>query len=191
MTLFKFVDSEGNVINVTETDINTADYGEGYVGWYEASCQEGDTLNVRVYCSGQKTETTIEISGDDSGAVYCDPESDPVITTYFDTNKVSIYFGTGSYNTSEEFFVALKQNLSNIGPVTLGFSDLPEDSEPTCMDGEGLYIVPTRTVKPKEYWGLSTSTKPTTGFPPLAIFHEVDTGDDYYFDGEKWTQIGA
>lgn len=64
--------------------------------------------------------------------------------------------------------------------------------ETTCVSGEGLTITPSIiSTKPKEFWGLSTTTKPTTGFPPLAIFHEVDTGDDYYFDGEKWTQIGA
>lgn len=64
--------------------------------------------------------------------------------------------------------------------------------ETTCVSGEGLTITPSIiSTKPKEFWGLSTATKPTTGFPPLAIFHEVDTGDDYYFYDGEWRKTGV
>lgn len=91
---------------------------------------------------------------------------------------------TGS--TREE---VIQNTLAFFRANKLSFKLIGEDETPSCLDGEGLYIVPTRTVKPKEYWGLSTSTKPTTA-ENLSIYHEVDTGDDYYFSDGTWTKVG-
>ncbi len=41
-----------------------------------------------------------------------------------------------------------------------------------------------------EYKGLSTDTKPIS-CGVNSLFLELDTGDFYYFDGEKWAKIGA
>lgn len=71
----------------------------------------------------------------------------------------------------------------------LSFKLTGEEETPSCLNGEGLYVVPTRTVKPKEYWGLSTATKPATT-ASLSIYHEVDTGDDYYFNNGSWAKVG-
>lgn len=71
----------------------------------------------------------------------------------------------------------------------LSFKLMSEDDEtPSCLDGEGLYIKPTRTTPPKEYWGLSTDEKPATA-ENLSIYHEVDTGDTYYFYDGSWTKV--
>ena len=40
--------------------------------------------------------------------------------------------------------------------------------------------------------GLSTDDpKPTDGVEVNTIFHELDTGDDYYFTGEAWAKVGT
>lgn len=41
-----------------------------------------------------------------------------------------------------------------------------------------------------ELYGVSTDTKPTEA-DINQIFHELDTGDDYYFTGETWDKIGG
>lgn len=63
------------------------------------------------------------------------------------------------------------------------------DESLSCLDGEGLYIKPTRTIPPKEYWGLSTDEKPATA-ENLSLYHEVDTGDTYYFSDGSWAKAG-
>ena len=39
--------------------------------------------------------------------------------------------------------------------------------------------------------GLSTDEKPTEGVAVNSIFWELDTNDNYYFDGEDWQKIGS
>ncbi len=41
----------------------------------------------------------------------------------------------------------------------------------------------------KEFKGLSTDSKPTSGVPENSLFLELDTGDFYYFDGEEWNKM--
>ena len=38
----------------------------------------------------------------------------------------------------------------------------------------------------REYRGLSTDTKPTSDVPLYSIFSEMDTANDYYWDGSRW-----
>lgn len=43
-----------------------------------------------------------------------------------------------------------------------------------------------------ELVGLSTDDpKPTDGVEVNTIFHELDTGDDYYYNGEEWAKVGG
>ena len=43
-----------------------------------------------------------------------------------------------------------------------------------------------------EFIGTSGEDKPTEGIGALSLFHEVDTGDDYWFDGdETWAKVGG
>lgn len=43
----------------------------------------------------------------------------------------------------------------------------------------------------KEFMGLSTDTKPTTGIETNSLFLELDTGDFYYFNGATWAKVGG
>ena len=38
--------------------------------------------------------------------------------------------------------------------------------------------------------GLSTDDKPEDA-ETNTIFHELNTGDDYYFNGEAWAKVGT
>lgn len=40
------------------------------------------------------------------------------------------------------------------------------------------------------YLGESTDEKPTDA-AVNAIFKELDTGDEYYYDGESWKKVGG
>ena len=42
---------------------------------------------------------------------------------------------------------------------------------------------------PYELVGVSTDEKPEDA-ETNTIFHELDTGDDYYFTGETWAKVG-
>lgn len=42
-----------------------------------------------------------------------------------------------------------------------------------------------------ELEGLSTDEKPTEGIGVNSKFHELDTGDTYYFTGETWAKVGG
>lgn len=42
-----------------------------------------------------------------------------------------------------------------------------------------------------EFEGLSTDTKPTEDIGVNSKFHELDTGDTYYFTGEAWSKVGG
>jgi hypothetical protein len=39
--------------------------------------------------------------------------------------------------------------------------------------------------------GLSTDTKPLTGYGVNTLFLELDTADFYYFTGGDWAKVGA
>lgn len=39
--------------------------------------------------------------------------------------------------------------------------------------------------------GLSTDDKPTEGVGVNSLFWELDTNDNYYFDGEAWQEVGS
>lgn len=41
-----------------------------------------------------------------------------------------------------------------------------------------------------ELVGVSTDTKPDEA-EQNQIFHELDTNDFYYFDGENWSKVGG
>lgn len=41
-----------------------------------------------------------------------------------------------------------------------------------------------------ELVGVSTDTKPVEA-EQNQIFHELDTNDFYYFDGETWSKVGG
>ena len=41
-----------------------------------------------------------------------------------------------------------------------------------------------------ELCGVNDDTKPTD-VEVNTIFHELDTGDDYYFTGETWAKVGG
>ena len=41
------------------------------------------------------------------------------------------------------------------------------------------------------YKGTSTDTKPTSNVPLYSMFHELDTGDHFYFDGEEWKKMNG
>ena len=43
----------------------------------------------------------------------------------------------------------------------------------------------------KEYSGLSTDSKPTTGVGVNSLFLELNTNKVYYFDGTTWKEIGT
>jgi hypothetical protein len=40
--------------------------------------------------------------------------------------------------------------------------------------------------KSAEFRGLSTDTKPTQGLNEGDVFLEMDTGEVYFWDGDKW-----
>ena len=42
-----------------------------------------------------------------------------------------------------------------------------------------------------ELEGLSTDTKPTENIGVNSKFYELDTKNDYYFDGSAWAKIGG
>lgn len=42
-----------------------------------------------------------------------------------------------------------------------------------------------------ELEGLSTDEKPTEGIGVNSKFHELDTGDTFYFTGETWAKVGG
>ena len=42
-----------------------------------------------------------------------------------------------------------------------------------------------------ELEGISDDDKPTEGIGVNSKFHELDTGDTYYFTGEDWAKIGG
>ena len=43
-----------------------------------------------------------------------------------------------------------------------------------------------------EFIGTSGEDKPIEGIGAYSLFHEVDTGDVYWFDGEEtWTKVGG
>lgn len=42
-----------------------------------------------------------------------------------------------------------------------------------------------------ELEGTSQDTKPLEGIGVNSKFHELDTGDDYYFDGTTWNKVGG
>lgn len=42
-----------------------------------------------------------------------------------------------------------------------------------------------------ELEGVSTDTKPTEGIGVNSKFYELDTGKQFYFDGEAWAEIGG
>ena len=42
-----------------------------------------------------------------------------------------------------------------------------------------------------ELEGESGDDKPTEGIGVNSKFHELDTNDHYYFDGEAWSKIGG
>ena len=42
-----------------------------------------------------------------------------------------------------------------------------------------------------ELEGVSTDEKPTEGIGVNSKFHELDTGDTYYFTGEAWAKVGG
>ena len=41
------------------------------------------------------------------------------------------------------------------------------------------------------YYGESTDSKPTEDITINTKFKELDTGDEYYFDGSTWSKIGG
>jgi len=41
------------------------------------------------------------------------------------------------------------------------------------------------------YQGISDDDKPTEGVAVNSIFWELDTNDQYYFDGSGWNKVGA
>lgn len=43
----------------------------------------------------------------------------------------------------------------------------------------------------KEFIGLSTDSKPTTGVPTNSLFFELNTGDMYYYTGAAWAKVGG
>ena len=44
----------------------------------------------------------------------------------------------------------------------------------------------------KEFIGTSDDDKPIEGVGANSLFHEVDTGDTYWFDGEEtWAKVGG
>ena len=42
-----------------------------------------------------------------------------------------------------------------------------------------------------ELEGLSTDTKPTEGIGVNSRFYELDTKDEFYFDGSSWSKVGG
>ena len=42
-----------------------------------------------------------------------------------------------------------------------------------------------------ELEGVNDDDKPTEGIGVNSKFHELDTGDVYYFDGETWNKVGG
>lgn len=46
----------------------------------------------------------------------------------------------------------------------------------------------TLITKKKEFMGLSSDTKPTDGVYIGSTFHESDTGLQYIYDGDIWTE---
>lgn len=42
-----------------------------------------------------------------------------------------------------------------------------------------------------ELEGTSEDTKPEEGIGVNSKFHELDTGDTYYFTGETWAKVGG
>lgn len=43
----------------------------------------------------------------------------------------------------------------------------------------------------KRFEGISDDDKPTEGVGVNSRFFELDTGDEYYFDGSSWAKIGS
>ena len=42
-----------------------------------------------------------------------------------------------------------------------------------------------------EFEGLSTDDKPTEDVAVNSKFYELDTKDEYYFDGSDWQKVGG
>ena len=42
-----------------------------------------------------------------------------------------------------------------------------------------------------ELEGKTTDTKPTENIGANSKFFELDTGDEYYFDEDDWSKVGA
>lgn len=53
---------------------------------------------------------------------------------------------------------------------------------------EPIVIVPTSNTVGKEYVGTSQTDKPT-GVQQYSIYHELDTGKNYYYDNGQWNEI--
>lgn len=53
---------------------------------------------------------------------------------------------------------------------------------------EPIVIVPTSNTVGKEYVGTSQTDKPT-GVQQYSIYHELDTGKNYYYDNGQWNDI--
>lgn len=51
-----------------------------------------------------------------------------------------------------------------------------------------IVIVPTSNTVGKEYVGTSQTDKPT-GVQQYSIYHELDTGKNYYYDNGQWNEI--
>lgn len=51
-----------------------------------------------------------------------------------------------------------------------------------------IVIVPTSNTLGKEYVGTSETDKPMN-VQQYSIYHELDTGKDYYYDGGEWNEI--
>ena len=49
----------------------------------------------------------------------------------------------------------------------------------------------THTTNYVELEGTSQDTKPTQDIGINSKFHELDTNDVYYFDGEDWSKVGG
>ena len=60
---------------------------------------------------------------------------------------------------------------------------------PVCDDEkEGLVINPTSNTLGKEYVGTSETDKPMN-VQQYSIYHELDTGKNYYYDNGEWNEI--
>ena len=42
-----------------------------------------------------------------------------------------------------------------------------------------------------EFKGISDDDKPTDGVAVNSLFFELDTGDNYYYDGDQWLKVGG